>query len=175
MNGLINQNGGSVALHGAEHQRMISQCNRLWTIASLIHDGGKEALDADSLAEIIFYFGGEARLHHQLEEQVDFPHLLSLPLGDIEREPLQSLVNALTTDHRELDRLWKIVLVELKSAAQGGCSARDMRDIATFITLYRHHVHREEFGILPIVHSHLLETGGREAGATHERLPAVVH
>lgn len=175
MDSFTNISESPVFLHGAEHLRMRSHCSQLWALASALGRDSREPIDTTLLSELIFYFGGEAKLHHELEEAVDFPKLLALPLSAAEREQLQSLVDALTVDHRELARQWDVVHRDLTSAAEGKRAANDMRDIATFITLYQHHVHREELGILPITHSHHVVMNPESTGTDHAHRSSALH
>jgi hemerythrin-like domain-containing protein len=155
---------GVIGFFVEDHLRMREQCGRLAVVAIGGCDDKPVVDDRGQFEQLVHYFDIEARNHHRHEEATLFPRLLALPLEEADRKQLMSLVDALVTDHVELDRLWLNIRDEVKTLMREfGQSVREYvrprmaTEVTTFVTLNLHHVNREETGILPLVGSRIGE------------------
>lgn len=107
---------------------------------------GADAQAADAAADVLRYFDLAAPLHHADEEEDLFPALREL--GDAY---LLRSMDALETEHRDLERLWRAVRPWLVAVAEGGVPVRPA-ELADFARRYPAHADREEAEVYPQAH-----------------------
>jgi hemerythrin-like domain-containing protein len=147
------------ACHAATHVRCSS-------LAQLV-EGNEDLASPAKAVEIdgiVRFFEGPARVHHEDEEKFFFPRLSVLRLDQQRHDDLVGLIVSLESDHRELDTLWREVRAYLRAVREGG--VRDVRAlVATFVATHRHHMNREDTGVLPIARRYLDQDSLRAMGA----------
>jgi hemerythrin-like domain-containing protein len=145
------------------HAAIRARCSSL----ELLFNGDEDLASPAHMARIdgiVSFFEGPARAHHDEEEAVFFPRVRVLQLDDHRHVDLVSLIVSLEGDHRELDTLWRELRVCLRAAGDG--FARDTRAmVATFVAIHRHHMNREDTGVLPIARRYLDGSALLEMGA----------
>ncbi len=101
---------------------------------------------ADSLA-----FFREAIFEHHLDEERElFPAVLASARPGAELERVQAMAERLTSEHRIIEGLWKVLEKDLKRAAKGQDTALDMAVVHALVTTYRSHAAFEESEFLPL-------------------------
>ena len=104
--------------------------------------------------------------HHADEENELFPAVLRSAAKGKEAERLQSMVQSLTAEHREIESRWKKLEPSVKATARaepGDLNPKAMQDL---VQRYMAHVLFEEQQFLPIAKAILARTGhaGLECG-----------
>ena len=102
--------------------------------------------------------------HHADEENELFPAVLRSAAKGEEAERIQSMVQSLTAEHREIESRWKKLEPLVKAAA--GPSDLDPKAIQDLVQRYMAHALFEEQQFLPIAKAILSRTGhaGLECG-----------
>jgi len=95
------------------------------------------------------YFDTSAKHHHADEEQDLFPALLQAA-PEAERGRLRELIDALCTQHRELEQAWGQLRWKLEGIWLGTLRELDAEEVARWAELYRQHIAREEDELLPL-------------------------
>lgn len=121
-------------------------------------EGGRAAREGPSMREqvepIVGFFEGPARDHHADEEIVFFPLLLSVNMDPGVHIDLKRLIESLHRDHRSLAALWD----DLHGAmllSERGIDSGLVTEVHTFVAVQRHHMNREDSGVLPIARRYL--------------------
>ncbi len=142
------------------HGRIRNQCATLLRLRPHLASWGADAAASNAARSLIRYFDTAAHDHHDDEERDLFPALLESMAGS---DPvcLRELIDSLTNDHRELERLWSTVRAWLVTVAAGGVASPQAPEIDSFAGLYERHVAREEQELLPMA-SRLLGEGELE-------------
>jgi hemerythrin-like domain-containing protein len=144
------------------HAATRTRCSLLEQLVSGNHDLASPVSTAQ-IDGIVRFFEGPARAHHEDEELFFFPFLCQLRLNQDQRLDLISLIASLAGDHRELDTLWREMRATLQVVRDGG--VRDVRAIAaTFVATHRHHMNREDTGVLPVARRYLDQQSLRTIG-----------
>jgi hemerythrin-like domain-containing protein len=129
------------------HHQIMRMLERLKTLHEHLAAQGVDDLARELAAEICEFFDGNARAHHEAEERVVFPALLSG--GDAS---LIQHVHRLQQDHGWLEEDWLELQPQLKAVSEG-YSWYDLDTlhaaIPIFSELYRDHIALEENIIYP--------------------------
>lgn len=140
--------GDPLHFFAACHAATRARCSLLEQLAEADDDLASPA-KAAQIEGIVNFFEGPALKHHEDEEMFFFPRVRDLRLDQDQRLDLISLIASLEGDHRELDTLWREVRALLQVVREGGIG--DMRAVvATFVATHRHHMNREDTGVLPL-------------------------
>ncbi|MCC7326871.1 MAG: hemerythrin domain-containing protein [Burkholderiales bacterium] len=138
------------------HVRMLAQCSTLQRLAA--HGAAPWADEAAQTAahNVIRYFDGSGRYHHQDEEQDLFPALIESMAGS---DPvcIRQLVDSLTREHREMELRWQTLKAWLAGIEAGDAVAPPQDEIDLFVDQYQRHIAREEQELLPMA-ARLLES-----------------
>lgn len=158
-----------LGLLAACHERMLGFCDLLERLDPWIEEHGLDQDANDGARSILRYFNTAARLHHEDEELDLFPLLR----GD---EMLNTLINALQQEHRDLERLWGRLAGELDALLRSDYEPGAFRAAATpFITAYLRHIHEENNTLLPRAAERLsekqLQALGRSMAARRQSEP----
>lgn len=139
----------SSALNGFSncHVGIVSHLSTLGEIPDL----AKAAAQACKIAEEMVVFFKTAVFDHHAEEERDlFPTVLANALPGVERTMVQRMVNDLTTEHREIERLWASIEPELAKLAKGRITDINQTSIHRLVTQYTAHAKMEESDFLPL-------------------------
>jgi hemerythrin-like domain-containing protein len=149
--------GGNALEHlSATHFEAHRCCTRLEQLAleSARPRDDARTLRTPTLLQIIEFFDIEVERHRFIEDSELFPRLLALSLPAPGNAELRELIVALREDHRLLALMWRELRPLLLLAAQRGDSA-PAAEVATFVTVYRQHMNREDAGIFPFARRYL--------------------
>jgi hemerythrin-like domain-containing protein len=109
------------------------------------------AARAREVAASSLEFFREAIFEHHLDEERElFPAVLSHAQKGDEYDRVKDLVNRLTHEHRDLERVWKSLESGLKAVAKGNPSEIRVADIELLVSNYRRHAQLEETEFLPL-------------------------
>jgi hemerythrin-like domain-containing protein len=109
------------------------------------------AARAREVAASSLEFFREAIFEHHLDEERElFPAVLSHAQKGEEHERVKSLIDRLTHEHRDLERVWKNLESGLKAVAKGHASEIRPSDIELLVGNYRRHAQLEEAEFLPL-------------------------
>ena len=131
------------------HLRVQEQCATLQRLAQHLSVHGSDAQARSAAAGVMRYFDTAARHHHDDEELDLFPALIESMAGS-DAVCLRDLTEALTRDHRELDRRWRALRAELEQVAAGVPVQLDAAEVDAFVNRYAVHIAREEAELLPM-------------------------
>jgi hemerythrin-like domain-containing protein len=96
-------------------------------------------------------FFREAIFEHHLDEERElFPEVLAYAQKGDEHARAKSLVDRLTHEHRDLERVWKGLESGLKAVSKGQASEIRVSDIELLVSNYRRHAQLEENEFLPL-------------------------
>ena len=155
--GLVNL---EVALAGLSHCHggIISQLQAFAELLAVAAQSRKVA--ANTLALFQFAVYG----HHADEENELFPAVLRSAAKGKEAQHIQSMVQSLTAEHREIESRWKKLEPLVKAAAEP--SDLDPKAMQDLVQRYMAHALFEEQQFLPIAKAILSRTGhaGLECG-----------
>lgn len=129
------------------HHRVVEVLGQFERLLAHLDDSGADAVARASAAEIYAFFEGQARQHHQAEEQHVFPQLLASG-----NATLVAAVRRLQQDHGWLEEDWLELAPQIEAIAQG----YNWWDLAmlrlalpVFTALYHEHIGLEESLIYP--------------------------
>lgn len=106
---------------------------------------------AREIAEKSLEFFREAIFEHHLDEERElFPAVLSHAEKGEEQARVKAMVAQLTSEHRELEALWKRLESVLKAVAKGGEADLHGSTIEQLVSRYRAHARFEEAEFLPL-------------------------
>ena len=131
------------------HRRIRTQCATLLRLRSHVAMFGVDDAACTAARNVMSYFDGVARHHHEDEEQSLFPALLESMAGS-DAICLRQLVDSLTIDHRELERLWDTLKAWLVRIEGRDAASPEAGEISVLIDLYDRHIEREEQELLPM-------------------------
>lgn len=100
--------------------------------------------------DMLGFFRSAAFEHHQEEEQELFPVVLQHARPGDERDIVRQMIDALTREHRDIERQWKTLEPQLKKLARGQPVDIDPQDIIQLVAQYKAHAHFEELEFLPL-------------------------
>lgn len=134
---------------GACHGRVQAQCDTLRRLLPHLAANGADPAAQEAAAAVIRYFD-TAAVHHHADEETDlFPALLEAMAGS-DAVCLRGMTQALTGEHRELERRWQQVRAGLQAVRAGDASALTAAVVQGFVDLYATHIEREEKELLPM-------------------------
>lgn len=129
------------------HVGIVSHLSTLGEIPDL----AKAAAQASKIAEeTVAFFEAAVFDHHSEEERDLFPTVLANALPGDERDRVQQMVNDLTAEHREIEKLWASIEPELMKLAKGRIADVDEASIQRLVTQYTAHAKLEESDFLPL-------------------------
>jgi len=130
------------------HAGIIAHLDRFGELAALLEPAAR----ARQIAEDIMKFVHSAVFaHHNDEEKELFPIVLKKARPGEERARVQSLINRLVTEHREIEAMWRSLEPHLKKIAKGRPAAGlRSEDITRLVQAYREHAAVEEREFLPL-------------------------
>ena len=137
------------------HHRVLKQCTTLRRLVAHLatHHADEDARIAATA--VMRYFDTAAKDHHADEETDLFPALLESMAGS-DAICIRNLIESLTLDHRALESHWQRLRRILQEIEAGISLPLTSADVEPFITLYEHHIAREEAELLPMA-ARLLE------------------
>jgi hemerythrin-like domain-containing protein len=141
------------------HAEILERCRQLEEIAPASNSSSSPARGSkvefeQKLASLQRFFGESSAVHHDDEELLFFPMLRAVIVENELGNDMQSLINTLYADHIAIDQLWHSVRTILENLRVGR-KVEDISDVGRFAALHRHHIGREESGILPFARRYL--------------------
>ena len=131
------------------HGRIQTQCATLLRLRSHVAMFGADDAASSAIRSVTRYFDGAAHDHHEDEERDLFPALLESMAGS-DAICIRQLVDSLTIDHRELERLWEILKAWLGRIEARDTASPETGEISLFVDLYDRHIAREQQELLPM-------------------------
>ncbi|HEV8552058.1 MAG TPA: hemerythrin domain-containing protein [Casimicrobiaceae bacterium] len=131
------------------HVRMRTQCSTLLRLGSHVAVFGADDAARTVARHVMRYFDCAAHYHHEDEEQDLFPALLESMAGS-DAICIRHLIDSLTVDHRELERLWDVLKAWLVRVEARDAVSAEAGEISLFADLYDRHIAREEQELLPM-------------------------
>jgi hemerythrin-like domain-containing protein len=129
------------------HVGIVSQLNRLNELPALLEPAARARRVA---AEALEFFRNAVYEHHQEEEHELFPAVLASAVKGDERDRVQSLINTLTAEHRQVEAAWTKLEPKLKAVAKGHEAELDAAQISALVQKYLAHARLEEEVFLPL-------------------------
>jgi hemerythrin-like domain-containing protein len=129
------------------HAGIISQLDRLSELPALLAPAELAKKTADAAVK---FFRKAVFAHHADEEKVLFPAVIESAMSGDERKKVQTMVKALTAQHRNLETLWSSIEPELKKVAKGSSHSLQPQMLERLVELYRAHADYEETEFLPL-------------------------
>ena len=131
------------------HGRMRNQCATLLRIRAHAATEGADSAAASAARAVIRFFDTAARDHHEDEEKDLFPALIESMAGS---DPIcvRELIDSLTSEHLELERLWSTVRPWLAAVETRGAVLPEAAEIDSFVELHERHAAREDRELLPM-------------------------
>ncbi|HVP88254.1 MAG TPA: hemerythrin domain-containing protein [Casimicrobiaceae bacterium] len=131
------------------HGRIRNQCSTLLRLRSHVAANATDAAASLAARGVIRYFDNAAPDHHADEEEDLFPALLEAMAGS---DPvcIRELIDSLTTEHRELERLWTPVRAWLAAVEACRATLPDAGQVDPLVELYERHAIREERELFPM-------------------------
>jgi hemerythrin-like domain-containing protein len=136
------------------HADVVRALKQLEAVVVRIEQGGLDASERVAASGLCAFFDGTARTHHEDEERVVFPPLLT---GG--NAGLVAHVQRLQQDHGWLEEDWRELRPQLLCAIEGfaGADPAVLRQMAeVFSALYIEHIALEESLIYPEAKRHLV-------------------
>lgn len=129
------------------HAGILRQLDSFGELPALL----EPARRAREVAEgIVKFFRVAAFEHHQEEERELFPVVLQHAEKGAEREVVQQMIDALTREHRDIEKQWNALEPGLKKLAKGQPADIDPQAIASLVDQYKAHARFEELEFLPL-------------------------
>jgi hemerythrin-like domain-containing protein len=101
-------------------------------------------------AEMLKFFRNVVYEHHQEEERELFPAVLASAHKGEERDNVQSIVDRLTREHRQVEAEWTKLEPKLKAVAKGDDAPLDSAAVSQLVDEYLAHARYEEDVFLPL-------------------------
>ncbi len=101
-------------------------------------------------ADTIAFFDDVIVEHHAQEERELFPAVLESSQRGEERDHVATMVERLTTEHRQIEAWWSQIKPQLKKIAKGHDSELDTVAVQQLVNEYRAHAAYEEAEFLPL-------------------------
>jgi hemerythrin-like domain-containing protein len=129
------------------HAGIVMQLDRLAALPALL---APARMAQDYARRTVDFFRVAVFEHHKEEEEELFPAVLSSAKAGEERELVTTLIDALTTEHRLIEGLWRQLEPDLKKVAKGQGFEVDNRLLEDLVTRYQLHARSEETRFLPM-------------------------
>jgi hypothetical protein len=142
------------------HVGILMQLDRLSTLPALL---APARMAQDTAQRVVDFFREAVFEHHQDEEKALFPALLESAHAGEERQRVNTLVDALTAEHREIEGLWRQLEPELKHVAQGRSYHINAPVLDDLVSRYQAHAQVEETQLLPLADTILGRHGNHMA------------
>ena len=142
------------------HLGILMQLDRLSTLPALL---APARMAQDTAQRVVDFFREAVFEHHQDEEEALFPALLESAHAGEERQRVNTLVDALTAEHRVIEGLWRQLEPELKHVAQGRSYHINAPVLEDLVSRYQAHAQVEETQLLPLADTILGRHGNHMA------------
>jgi len=142
------------------HVGILMQLDRLSTLPALL---APARMAQDTAQRVVDFFREAVFEHHQDEEEALFPALLESAQAGEERQRVNTLVDALTAEHRVIEGLWRQLEPELKHVAQGRSYHINAPVLDDLVSRYQAHAQVEETQLLPLADTILGRHGNHMA------------
>ena len=142
------------------HVGILMQLDRLSTLPALL---APARMAQDTAQRVVDFFREAVFEHHKDEEETLFPALLESAHAGEERQRVNTLVDALTAEHREIEGLWRQLEPELKHVAQGRSYHINAPVLEDLVSRYQAHAQVEETQLLPLADTILGRHGNHMA------------
>ncbi|MEY4363889.1 MAG: hypothetical protein RLZZ24_1241 [Pseudomonadota bacterium] len=129
------------------HVGIVAQLDRLGQLPALLAPAELARKTAEAA---LAFFPKAVYAHHAEEEQELFPAVRASAHVGEERVHVESLIDRLTFQHRELERMWEQLEPELRKVAKGQSSNLDGRLLTELVDAYQAHAQFEEEAFLPL-------------------------
>lgn len=103
-------------------------------------------------SDMVHFFRNAAFEHHAEEERELFPAVLRSAQPGMEKERVRHMVEALTREHRDIEKQWALLEPGLKKLAKGQPAEIDGAAVDKLIAQYQAHARYEEQEFLPLSH-----------------------
>ena len=100
--------------------------------------------------DMIDLFRATAFEHHQEEECELFPAVLAGSHDGPERERVRVLIEALTREHRDIEKQWEELEPQVEKLAKGQPAAIDPEAVRNLVQQYTEHARFEEMEFMPL-------------------------
>jgi hemerythrin-like domain-containing protein len=129
------------------HLGIISHLDALGELPALM----EPAQRARKLAsEMLEFFDAVILEHHAEEERELFPAVLQSAVRGTERNQVQTMIERLTTEHRQIEAWWSHLKPQLKQIAKGHDTTLDTVAVQQMVGDYHAHAAYEEAEFLPL-------------------------
>ncbi|MEY2658509.1 MAG: hypothetical protein RLZZ395_2251 [Pseudomonadota bacterium] len=142
------------------HVGILMQLDRLSTLPALL---APARMAQDTAQRVVDFFREAVFEHHKDEEEALFPALLESAQAGEERQRVNTLVDALTAEHRVIEGLWRQLEPELKHVAQGRSYHINAPVLEDLVSRYQAHAQVEETQLLPLADTILGRHGNHMA------------
>jgi hemerythrin-like domain-containing protein len=142
------------------HVGILMQLDRLSTLPALL---APARMAQDTAQRVVDFFREAVFEHHKDEEEALFPALLESAHAGEERQRVNTLVDALTAEHRVIEGLWRQLEPELKHVAQGRSYHINAPVLDDLVSRYQAHAQVEETQLLPLADTILGRHGNHMA------------
>jgi len=142
------------------HVGILMQLDRLSTLPALL---APARMAQDTAKRVVDFFREAVFEHHKDEEEALFPALLESAHAGEERQRVNTLVDALTAEHRVIEGLWRQLEPELKHVAQGRSYHINAPVLDDLVSRYQAHAQVEETQLLPLADTILGRHGNHMA------------
>jgi len=129
------------------HAGILGQLADFHQVPALLAAVGRLRLVAQ---DMIGLFRATAFEHHQEEECELFPAVLAGSTQGPERERVQVLIDALTREHRDIEKQWEELEPQVKKLAEGQPADIDPEAVRNLVQQYTEHARFEEMEFLPL-------------------------
>jgi len=141
--------GGPLAMLAAFDRDMRNACAALLRLRFRVAEEGADGEARAALRRIVACFDS-ASVHHADEEDDLFPALMEAMSGS---DPvcIRELADALTREHRELERRWGLVRAWLRAVEERASVLPSADPLDAFADLCERHAAREQQELFPMV------------------------
>ncbi len=101
-------------------------------------------------AQMLTFFDAVILEHHAEEERELFPAVMQSAVRGIERNHVQTMIERLTTEHRQIEAWWSRLKPQLKQIAKGHDTDLDTVAVQQMVSEYHAHAAFEESDFLPL-------------------------
>jgi len=101
-------------------------------------------------AEMLVFFDAVILEHHAEEERELFPAVLQSAARGAEHNHVQTMIERLTTEHRQIEAWWSRIKPQLKQIAKGHDTDLDTLAVQQMVHDYHTHAAFEETEFLPL-------------------------
>lgn len=131
------------------HGRVQRQCSTLERLLPHVAQQGADTAAREAATAVMRYFDTAAVDHHADEETDLFPALRDALAGS-DAVCVVALIDALRSEHRQLESHWRTLRLQLQALSAGDASALQADDLNRFVAAYQSHIAREDTELLPM-------------------------